>query len=298
MPARYAFGWLSDPLEVADASFEIVVAQRFEEAVAIVRAAPTFTDSWFYPPSAATEGIQLPAGRFQLPSTHFITTLSRPYDPKFGEFLTLALGFLLGLRLTIEGIGHLIRTPTQRGKLVNFWSSKSDLLHGLAAITAFWDASDPQGRKLAFAAIHWYLTAQSYQRQYDEFIWQYAVLDNLHRVTWHKSATYRRCCPNEYGGHGQRPPCLSAEYGLPLPPIFTDTNTPAGGLIQLRNQLVHEALWVGEPLGYATDISAAHEMLTNLKHFNSQLILGILNIQSKFRNSLYDRNTYLLEVLK
>ena len=157
---------------------------------------------------------------------------------------------------------------------------------------------DPHHREvlsLANAAFHWYLASQSYHHAFEMFTFQYSVLDNAHKLT--------ELLHPEYGAmrttkHFQRPVSLSTFYDIPLPPIFQSTSIPspnAKRLANSRNELVHEARWLGQPLGYTAD-TASWEMLMNLKHFNSQLLLGVLNIGCTFRSALYDRQIRALDV--
>jgi len=66
-------------------------------------------------------------------------------------------------------------------------------------------------------------------------------------------------------------------------------------LADARNALVHEARWLGQPLGYAAD-SGSWDLLQSVKHFNSQLLLGVLGIECKFRSTVYDRQIHALDV--
>ncbi|MBI3707616.1 MAG: hypothetical protein HY246_08060 [Proteobacteria bacterium] len=298
---QYLFGWLREPLQLHDAVFAIKPQPSFEDRKREVEAAFPLGSAWIVPPNGygTFDGVEVPSERYELSKTHTLATNGRSYDKAYGQFIILVLGFVLGLRLTIEGDGHLYATPWKQGSLVSFVPKGSEILRCLHAATTFWDSAGPDIRKMMFAAIHWYLTAQSYRHQFEKFVWQYAVIDNIHRITWNATPTYRKCCPNERGNHSQRPGCLAAEYGSPLPACFADSekgNGDAGRLITLRNELIHEARWVGEPLGYAVGTDA-HEIIEHLKYFNSQLILGVLGIACKFRSLTYPYQTQALDLI-
>jgi hypothetical protein len=127
------------------------------------------------------------------------------------------------------------------------------------------------------------------------FTFQYSVLDNVHRLTELVSQAYRAM---PLKGHAQRPANLSVFYSIPLPPEFQDGSSPtpnAKKLADLRNELVHEARWLGQPLGYTAD-SETWDMLMNLEHFNSQLLLAALGIECKFRSTLYSAQVHALDV--
>jgi hypothetical protein len=236
--------------------------------------------------------------RFELPVTHLLTTKHRPTDPDYGSFLVLALGFSLGLRLQIEGYGHLERAAIDQSTLVNFLAGSGECLDVLWSADVFWDKRTPAIRKLMFGAIHWYLISQSYEKQHEEFAWAYTVLDNLHRVAHSVSPTYRTKLPNVNGGHPDRPLALAEVFGLPLPPEFVDSSSPGPNVKRLtsaRNALVHEARWEGEAIGYNAT-SDAHDLIMALRHFCSQAILVLLGVDCLFLDRTYDRQLQGLDI--
>lgn len=248
-------------------------------------------NNWFFPQIYTDNQllVKCQQGRFVLPVTHTLTMPNRVFDKDFGEFLVLVLGFLYGLRLTLEGNGHLLKTPWRECTLVNFCSLKSnEMLHCLQKALVFWDSSTEEQRKLLFSSIHWYLVGQSYVHQHEIFSNQYMVLDNIHALTEkipQNKNKYGSNFRNNNGNisHGKRASALGEYYGTPLPDSFKVNGDGAAVYIsQLRNQLVHEARWLDEPIGYAVN-SNAHEVTMELTAFNSQIILGILGIECKFR---------------
>jgi hypothetical protein len=246
-----------------------------------------------------TEGVTVPATRFELPPTHLLITPGRAYDAQYGEFIVLMLGFMYGLRLTVRGTGHLHPTPLREHSLVNFVPKRAEVLACLGKATVFWDSQRTDLRQLLFGAIHWYLVAQSHNHQHERFAWAYTVLDNLHRVAWRTSPAYRALVPSELGGHGTRPSALAQVYGTPLPSAFAGSAGAPGtaaGLVALRNQLIHEARWQGQPIGYAV-FQVGHEVILNLQHFCSQIILGLLDIECIFRKHQYSGQLQGLDLL-
>lgn len=148
-----------------------------------------------------------------------------------------------------------------------------------------------------FGAVHWFLVSQSYGSQYERFAWLYTVLDNLHRIAWHVLPAYRSQIP-EKTRHGERPKALASTFRAPLPPSFSIPNgdeTNVDALVKARNELIHEARWAGEPLGYAVS-NDGHMMYQEMRHFCSQIILGLLEIPCEFRKTSYSRQRHGLEV--
>lgn len=297
---KYAFGWIEEPWSYKTPEFEAFPTDDFALAVAEVTNGGTASLDWIYPPivQRADQHVAGPTIRFLLRSTHYLKIDPKLDRPEMADFLVMALGFFLGLKLNPAGIGHLHRTPRRKGYLVNFTDTGRDLERAMSRVIAFFLAHETnrEALSLADAAFHWYLTSQSYHHAFEMFTFQYSVLDNVHRLTELLSPAYRAMQPK---GHTQRPVNLSTFYNIPLPPEFQDAGSPspnAKRLADARNALVHEARWLGRPLGYAAD-SESWDMLKNLEHFNSQLLLGVMGIECKFRSALYDRNTLALDVM-
>lgn len=229
--------------------------------------------------------------------THLLTTQKRTHVAGYGEFLVEILGFILGIRLTTEGTGHLWPTPLRQGQLVGFIPKRSEMLFCLERATSFWETHF-EVRRLMFGAVHWFLVSHSYQNQYERFSWMYTVLDTLHRIAWHVSDRYRRRLPDRKGSHGERPKALSETFGSPLPETFGDPNKQVGNvaaLLKARNELVHEARWTDEPLGHAVS-EEGQRMIYEMTHFCSQIILGLMNVPCGFRTAAYSRSGHGLDV--
>jgi len=129
------------------------------------------------------------------------------------DFLIMALGFLLGLKLNPAGMGHLHRTPRRVGYLVHFTNTGRDLEQAMRWVIAFFLAHENNRETLllADAAFHWYLTSQSYHHAFEIFSFQYSVLDNVHSLTKRLYHTYQ-----PIGGHAQRAVSLAHFYDIPL----------------------------------------------------------------------------------
>ena len=296
---KYAFGWIGEPWSYKTSEFEVSPVENFALAVSEVANTGIASADWIYPPivQRADQHVAGPSLRFMLRPTHYLII-----DPKvdrlaMSDFLITALGFFLGLKLNPTGIGHIVRTPRRKGYLVNFTNVGKDLERAMRHVITFFHAheNDREILSLMDAAFHWYLLSQSYHHAFEMFTFQYSVLDNVHRLSELLHPAYR-ALPAK--GHAQRPVNLSTFYSIPLPTVFEDASSPlpnAKNLAESRNQLVHEARWLGQPLGYAAD-SVSWEMLMNLNHFNSQLLLGAIGVECKFRTARYDRQVHALEV--
>lgn len=299
MTAEYRFGFLKQHYSLAGTSIEVHPLDDLDTVVKEMLAAPFAGPTSFHPPlvRSSTDRITRPTERFELPETHRLVTLGRANDPEFGEFLILILGFVLGLRLTIKGTGHLQATPHEVGTLVSFRPTRREVGKVLEHATLFWDNHPPEMRKLLFGAVHYFLIAQGYGHQHERFAWMYTVMDNLHRVAWHTNATYQGAIQLK-GQHSERPKALSSVFGSPLPASFIDPSGRANNvdrLVLVRNELIHEARWAGEPLGYAVS-GEGHDLFMEMTFFCSQIILGLLDADCQFRKSICSRQVHGLDM--
>lgn len=295
---QYLFGFWEGHTTLTNDHFSIESLPESPQIVEQTFACPQADRGWMEPPIVGLPGKpEIPQGRFQLRSTHVLTTRLRSQDAALGEFLVLALGFTVGLRLTIEGAGHLQRAAIKEGTLVNFRASDEEILHVLGKACTFWHShSAPEIRRLVFGAIHWYLTSQSYHAQHEEFAWTYSVLDSLHKLAKETSSSYA-ALPT--GKHGQRPVALAQTFNIPLPSSFAGSGAdahPTSALVECRNTLIHEARWAEAPIGYGVN-EHNHDMIQDLQHFCSQLILRLLGVECGFCGTVYDRQMHRLDVV-
>jgi hypothetical protein len=286
---KYPFGWIESHLSCTTAEFQISPAQDFSKTLAIVIDEGIASDKWIYPPidKHFDQDVAAATGRFELPPTHNLIIDASLDRPGMANSLILILGFFLGLKLNPVGIGHLHKTPRRMGELVSFTSFGRDLERAMKHVIKFLHMHETHGeiRSLTEAAFHWYLVSQSYAHQFEEFGFQYSVLDNIHKISKLIYPTYS-LAEKARRGHIHRPIILSEHYNIPLPSIFEDGGAArpnAKKLTDARNALVHEARWLGKPLGYAVD-DASHHLLSDLRYFNSQLLLAVLGIECSFRS--------------
>ncbi len=219
--ADYRFGYWECTHEYPGDTVSIRPAPDFEQARSLADQRAQRGKEYVMPTILEKDGDgRVPADRFELPVTHVLSIPGRPQDRQLGEFMVLVLGFLHGLRFTIEGDGHLFRTPHREGTLVNFRpaygkrthvgplpeygeirfrAEHAEAIRCMETALATWDELDDPKRKLLFAAIHWYLVGQSYPHQFEQFNWQHSVLDNLYNLEFGRNGWSRisiRCMPS------------------------------------------------------------------------------------------------------
>jgi hypothetical protein len=299
--ARYPFGWMEQPETVTLPQFEISPLQGFDAAVSEVVQSNSVDDEWLEMPVQPKQGspVLCPVARVEWPPTHYLDADTSVISQELALLLISVFGFLHGLKLNPCGTGHLHRTPRRPGTLVEFAVRRADVERALTKVINFHrlHAAIPEAVALMTAALHWYLTSQSYDHHFEKFVWQYTVLDNLHRLAFLTNPEYRQIPDGQ--AHDQRPVNLAHHYGITLHRAFSDRNVVepnAKVLARHRNQLIHEARWLGQPLGYAAD-AGSYAVLRSLTRFNSQLILATLGIECRFLTADDDRQRWELGVI-
>ena len=284
------FGWLPETRHYASGSLQISPLESAEHVIQSIREHPRSDGKWLHPP-LIEEGLGAPpsmqrplvyAPSFQVDPTHVIRTNipneSRPYL----HFQIQVLGLAQGLRLVPRGWTHFYRLCLRPGGLTDLVCTPPDVETILAGAEAFW-LSHPAGRtrRLMFGAIHWHLFAQSYLHEFEIFNAEYTVLDTCFRI--HCEIAGTAATPS----HSRRPSFLCEQYGIPIPPWAAVTSTGSCRLADLRNELVHEAQYAGQSIGFAYPPDA-YSLDVQLACLNTRLLIALLGFRTSYVTSRVD----------
>ena len=174
-----------------------------------------------------------------------------------------------GVYLSPEGYSNLGKVPYKPGTLNGLILIGQDRINGMEQINHFYKTSDDKKRKQAFAILHWFLIAQTHDFSWEKFEAQYKVLDGLYNLADDK----------ERRRHSERPVFLAEKYGLVLPSWAHLNSKKESKLTILRNELVHEGKYAGEPIGYA---HPKENYPLEFRSFNTKLICSALGIKTKY----------------
>jgi hypothetical protein len=220
---------------------------------------------------------------FGLSPTHELTLVNSLAGSDAEDFFIALFGMLKGLRLQREGWQHFYRCPTMRGELCDFYADNGEIATTLDLAAGFWQQhTEASTRKLAFGAIHWHLFAQLYEHEFERFNAQYTAFD----ACW---ALAKRTLNVDAKGHADRPRALATALDLLVPswalPISAGLN--ACSLSQRRNALVHEAMYAGEPIGFAHS-QTERGMELELTGFVARAIFALLGVCNEYTRSPVD----------
>ena len=260
------FGFYPRRLEIDSGRIKVRSLSELDSIVDSVVACEQVEDGWIYAPlqqvrdfmSGKTRTRPYSARVFGLARTHTIEHAASTGEEHL-EFHVWALSFFVGMRLTTTEAGFLDGTPLKPGSLVDFVLVESRLEQAMDLAETFWLANlgRPRNTRLLLAAIHALFLGQYRQAlQFEEFIHLYTALDACYKLTVVLRRSKGSCT------HGERIEWMCDELGVRTPPWAKTTSTGGTVVSALRNDALHEALFVNEPLGFAVHGVGTGENLT------------------------------------
>lgn len=292
------FGFLTDHNDVAFDDFVISPLPDHSKVIQWAYENVYVGGGWIHPPPEPTPVTKTPceqrlfaqetilrARYFRLPATHSISTLQRSNDAFHLRFLIIAYGFLHGMHLIPEGHLYSYKTPHETGKLHSLVPYKRDCEIGMQLMNSFYCNSNATQRKLAFSALHTFLISASFDLLWDHFDAQYKALDCLYRLMKDKRLI------RKVNSHAERPLVMADHYKITLPkwaqilPQHPGDNKKNSQLSILRNELVHEALWAQDAIGYSHPEINYRLEFTN---FTTKLLCGTFGLKTSYMQSAQD----------
>lgn len=262
-PHRLEFGYFPQPLDLSSGPIAVSSLANLASTVASVEGDDKVEQGWIYAPPQLVRNLsgdvrQLPysARVFGLPKTHVIAHASSDGQEHL-TFHLWALSFFTGTRLTATEAGFVDATPIKPGELVDFTMLDQGLIEALYLAEAFWIAhwSVPEHVRLIVSAVHALFLSQNPQHlQFERFILLYTAIDACFAL----AKVMKR--PAKPIRHAERVKWMCDAFGMPTP-AWAD---PVSGaeVASLRNETVHEALFMGAPLGFAILGTGTNQNLT------------------------------------
>lgn len=286
------FGFLIDKSEVKCQSFSIIPNENFDEYISWFYHNMEVSNGWIYPPFKALKHNDEELKKFKksaplvrssfytLPCTHILQTQN--FTDEHKRFLVLGYGLLQGLYLNPQNYMYLGKIPYTPSTLNGLVLGRDDRVKGLEAINKFYiNANNVHEISQMQACIHWFLIAQTLDFQWEIFDAHYKVLDGLYRLLVHKIGKNKveNLNNDEYVKHSQRFIVLAKYFNLEIPNWADNTKTGNDNIAFIRNELVHEAKYAGQPIGYNYP---NENFKLQFKAFNLKLICAFLGINTPY----------------
>ncbi len=235
---------------------------------------------WIYAPLQQTR--HFPSGRiierpftsriFGLPKTHFISH-GRSNSPDHLEFLIWCLSLFSGIRLTSTEAGFVDATPIKSGKLNDF-VVLGRFENCVELAESFWinNLNFPQRADLVAGAIHTLFLSQGPQLlQYERFIYCYTALDTCFALAADLYPSKKRIT------HSARMEWMCNLFGMPVPDWAAPASKGSSSIAVLRNATMHEARYMGQPLGFALHgVGTNQNLPLEMKGLICRLLVALL----------------------
>jgi len=249
------FGFFPDPLEIDAGEITIRSLPDRDAVVADLREDTGIEKDWVYAPAQRSRDFMTGAVHekpysarvFGLPRTHTITHRQADNEDHL-TFHLWSLSFFTGLRLTATEAGFLDATPLKPGKLVDFVLLGDSLSASVDLAERFWSANlaTPRQAQRFAAAVHALFLAQYPPAlQFERFLYLYAALDACFALAKEIHP------PSSHVPHFGRAAWLCQRFGMDIPAWANSGGPGAAEVAAIRNDAVHEALYMGQPLGFA-----------------------------------------------
>ena len=257
------FGFYPEPIRIDAGPVRVRPLPEHAVIVDRVLACDWIQNDWMYARPAQVRGLISNEVRtrpyssrvFRLPYTHTIEHATS-VDEEHLEFHVWVLSFFLGMRLTATQAGFLDATPIKSGKLVDFVLRGQSLVRAVELAERFWigNRSEPRNALRFKAAVHALFLGQYPQSlQFERFIYLYTAIDACYAL-----------------GRSLRPPprkhtrvlWMCTEFGVAIPKWAKKPAVGAAEISIIRNDAVHEALFMDAPFGFAVHGESAPGSVT------------------------------------
>ncbi|MEB1547616.1 hypothetical protein VDQ94_01650 [Xanthomonas campestris pv. campestris] len=260
------FGYYPYPCDVKTKQFTIKTLSNHKSTVEAIKSHPNVINEWLYPgpqknKNFLSEHVYLmPYNKriFHLPKTHKIT-LHKSVIQEEVDFIVWCLSFFTGIRLTTTEAGFLDAATITAGKLVDFSLSGCNLSDAIGLSLNYLKAerNAPRALRRVEAVIHALFLAQyPHSLPFEQFQYLYMALDACFSLVIAKEkiqtgpANNNSPPKNLHVPHGKRIQYMCEKFSLPVPD-WAGSTTNITELSSIRNDVLHEALFFGQPLGFA-----------------------------------------------
>ena len=274
------FGYHPWPLEFRVGPITVEPLPDFESTVADVSNSDGIEGDWIFAPrrQVRTFGGEVRKRPFAvrvfgLPKTHRITHATADSDDHL-TFHIWAMSFFQGIRLTATKAGFLDATPLRPGKLVDFGLPRDSGTKAVELVETFWAThrTAPKHARLFAAAVHaLFLSQNPSHLQFEEFMLLYTAFDACFALA--KSLHP----PMGHVTHAGRVKWMCDLFSMATP-AWADPTAPSGPEVaMLRNATIHEALFMGEPLGFALHgVGTNHNLTLEMKALICRLLVALI----------------------
>jgi hypothetical protein len=236
-------------------------------------------DGYLYPPTICKYELDLatleprrkidrterPASVFDLPSSHTIEINKSDPNANDEALLINLLAFAYGTRLQFKEWRIDGRVPLKSTSPYNI--ADSTAIHFVGHAYEWWRRQNSDIQINLINVLYVLARARTLEWDWDAFIHQYLIFDSIYKLhtKLHPKSQYAK-----NPKHKDRFKFLTDNYGIA-------TNQEIVNKIhEARNDLFHEAMWVGSTIGFGSQNNDARQYPYHLNRLNSKLLCHIL----------------------
>ena len=279
------FGYYPYSFNASTGAISISTLPDLAEKVVAIEKDEYVKDDWIYAAPQMTyqfDGsiVKQPYSHriFGLPKTHVFSHASSDNDDHL-TFHLWVLSFFIGMRLTSTEAGFVDSTPIRPNKLFDFVLVGKELSDVLVLTEAFWvkHKTEPKRAKLIAGIVHaLFLSQNPHHLQFERFLLLYSAFDACFALA---KLIHTQIKPPT--SHAKRVSWMCDLFHMPTPAWADNSNTQSTEIASLRNDSVHEALFMGEPLGFVMHGIGANVNLTlEMEALICRLLVALLGVHS------------------
>ena len=254
MVLRIEFGFYPKPMNIDAGDIRIKPIDDYEKNISELNESDLIERDWIYAPlqgesvfgSGEIREKPYSSRVFGLPKTHFIEH-SKATDEDHLRFHLWSLSFFHGIRLTSEEAGFLDATPIKPRSLNDFVLTDTSDTEIISLAEKYWHMHERNRKQIhrIGAAVHALFMAQFPNAlQFERFIYYYTALDACYKLT----ATLKNS--KKSVPHNERIKWTCQQFDMPVP-VWATPNKSKSTVSVIRNDALHEALFMNAPLGFA-----------------------------------------------
>lgn len=259
MGTSLEFGFCPFPLDVTIGDVRVETLPGLDDVVGDIMSSAYVSDGWFHAPPrrrVGSFGVESvcphPSRVFGLAKTHRVES-PREDDEERSSFLVECLGFLSGMRFTTTEAGFLDCTPITRFAMGDFHCVGADLAWAAeCCLAAYAELLATRCETTMRGAIHCLqMSLRRHLMDFERFFFLYTALEGCHFIRASKVGRRPRDTP-----HALRIRKLCEAFCIRVPAWSSDEVDLQDRFADLhidkrRNELMHDGLFFGEPLGFA-----------------------------------------------
>ena len=262
---RKEFGFYPQPLQIKAGSVTVSTLTDLKRTASDILALDGVEDNWIYaPPQQVRDSMsgkvrERPyASRvFGLPRTHLIEHAAATSEDHL-DFHLWALSFFVGMRLTATEAGFFDATPLKPNKLVDFILLGSSLTRAVELADDFWmtNLAKPCRAQHFEAAVHALFLGQNPKNlEFERFVYFYTAIDACYKLAEELHPPPRGLT------HAKRIKWMCDRFSIGTPAWAAPTASGKTEVATIRNNTLHEALFMNAPLGFAVHGGSTNQNL-------------------------------------